>query len=303
MNITRFIQNNKTKYFDSNGGAIKNEDILNRINKMVIPPKWKNVKISDSPINYLQVTGTDSKGRTQYIYHPLWKEVAKNEKYSRLKNFILKLPVLRQHVNKNLNGRMNFENKEYIISILIKILDNTFSRIGNEIHKEENNTYGLSTILKKHVKINGDKIIIEYIGKKNVKQCHEYNDHTCAKILCNLLKIPGERVFKTSNMEIINSTDINNFLKEIMKGNYTSKDFRTYATNKLLLKYLYSCDPPESEKDANKILIQCCNKVAEKLGHTRQVSKTNYIYPVVLDEYAKNPKKFILDKADILSLF
>lgn len=303
MNITRFIQNKKLKYFNSDGSAVKNENTLNRINKMVIPPKWKNVKITDSPTDYLQVTGIDSKGRTQYIYHPLWKELAKNEKYSRLENFIKKLPLLRNYTNKILNGPMNFKNKEYIISILVEILENTYSRIGNEIHKEENNTYGLTTILKKHVKIHDSTIIIEYIGKKNVKQYHEYKDIKCANILKNLLKIPGERVFKTSNMENINSTDINDFLKNIMKGNYTSKDFRTYATNKLLLKYLYACDPPQNEKEANKILIECCNKVAEKLGHTRQVSKTNYIYPVILEEYAINPQKFIRTKANILSLF
>lgn len=303
MSITRLIQNNKLKYINPDGSIVKNEDTLNRINKMIIPPKWKNVKITNSPTNYLQVTGIDSKGRTQYIYHPLWKELSKNEKYSRLENFIKKLPSLRNYINNILNGPMDFENKEYIVSVIIKILDNTFSRIGNEIHKEENNTYGLTTILKKHIKIYNDTIIIEYIGKKNVKQLHEYKNIKCANILKNLLKLPGERVFKTSNMENINSKDINNFLKNIMKGNYTSKDFRTYATNKLLLKYLYASNPPQNENEANKILIDCCNKVAEKLGHTRQVSKTNYIYPVILEEYKINPKKFIQTKADILSLF
>jgi DNA topoisomerase-1 len=303
MSITRLIQNNKLKYFNSDGSILKNEDNINRITKMAIPPKWKDVKITNSPTDYLQVTGVDSKGRTQYIYHPLWTELSKHEKYSRLENFIKNLPLLRNYVNKILNGPINFENREYIISIVIKILDNTFSRIGNDIHKEENNTYGLTTILKKHIKISDSSIIIKYVGKKNVIQSHEYKDVKCANILKNLLELPGERVFKTSNMENINSIDINNFLKDVMKGNYTSKDFRTYATNKLLLKYLYSYNPPQNEKEAKKILIECCNNVAEKLGHTRQVSKTNYIYPLILEEYTKNPDKFIRNKADILSLF
>ncbi len=304
MNITRVQKNNNVHYVNCETNKIINDkETLQRINKMVIPPKWKNVKITSSPIDYLQVTGEDSKGRTQYIYHPLWKELTKTEKYSRLENFIKELPSLNVYINKVLNGPINLSSKVYIIVVIIKLLENTFSRIGNEIYSEENNTYGLTTILKKHIKIINDTITIEYIGKKGIKQIHEYKDSRCSTILKHLIQLPGERVFKTSNGEYINSIDINNFLKTTMNGNYTSKDFRTYATNKLLLKYLYKSNYPDDSVEANKTLLKCCNEVAEKLGHTRQVSKTNYIYPFILEEYNKNPIAFIKNKKDILSFF
>jgi DNA topoisomerase-1 len=294
--------NKKYVYKYTNGNNVTDINILSRITKLHIPPAWVDVNVSESNIDYLQVTGYDSKERKQYIYHPCFIELAKKEKYKRLENFIDKLPVLNKSINEVLAGPVDLSNKNYLVCIIVKILINTYSRIGNEVHTLENNTYGLTTLLKKHVDIKGDDITMNYIGKKKVQQNFIFKDEICSKILKKLKTLPGDRLFKTSDNQIIRSSDINEYLKEIMKGIYTSKDFRTYGSNLLLLKQLYKEKIPLTDPEAKKTLNKCCNEVAEKIGHTSQVSKTNYIYPIILQKYTNNPGDFIKSKDSISTL-
>jgi DNA topoisomerase-1 len=290
--IIRRIENKEFVYYQ-NGHKIINKETLNRIKKLHIPPKWENVQISNSETEYLQATGNDNKGRVQYIYHPVWIALSKIEKYNRLKLFAKKLPLLMKTVGKKIHGPIDLNDKEYIISLIFRILDKTHSRIGNDHFAEENNTYGLTTLLKKHIVLTGDSINISFIGKKNVKQQFIFTDKICSNALKELKKIPGDRVFKTKDLEPITSTDINNYLKATMEDDFTAKDFRTYAANDLFIKFILQKDIPTSITQIKKTINACYDEVANELGHTRSVCRTSYVMPLIPEKYMENPSGFI----------
>lgn len=290
MNIIR----KKSNIYEKNKIIIKDTNTLNRIKKLNIPPNWKNVRISDSDTNYLQAIGKDEKNRTQYIYHPIWNELTKVQKYSRLIQFSQKLPKFTMKINNILNNKIDFSNKEYLIALIFKILLLTHSRIGNDMYAEENKTYGLTTLLKKHVKIKDGLVQLNFIGKKYVQQNLILKDSKILKIITELLKLPGDRLFKTFDGEPIKSLEMNNYLKDNLGSNFTCKDFRTYASNILILEYLSKLDPiPTTITDTKKVLNNVITEVANKLGHTKCVSKKSYIMPEIHDMFMNNPKCFI----------
>ena len=290
--ITRHIKNKKYVYYIGTNQIIDSLTLL-RISKLHIPPAWTNIKISTSDTDYLQVTGEDDKNRVQYLYHPMWMEITKIEKYSRLKSFIKKLPKLITIVNSNLSKSIHFNDKDYIISLIFRILLRTYSRVGNEIYAEENNTYGLTTLLKKHISISGDTVTLSFVGKKNVKQNLEFTDKLSVKILKELLKLKGDRIFKTDDGIDIKSCDINKFMKTILGEEYSVKDFRTFSSNDLFLKRLYSKEIPLNITSAKKNINECYDEVAEKLGHTREVSRSSYVIPSISEKYLEDPVKFM----------
>ena len=303
--ITRRVENKEFVYY-YNGLKVINKDTLTRIRKLHIPPKWTNVQISNSETNYLQATGNDIKGRVQYIYHPVWIALSKIEKYNRLKQFAKKLPLLMKTVNKKIHGPINISDKEYIISLIFRILNKTHSRIGNDHFAEENNTYGLTTLLKKHVVLNGDSISIAFVGKKNIKQQFMFIDKICSIALKELNKIPGDRLFKTKDLEPITSNDINCYLKTTMCDDFTAKDFRTYAANDLFLKFILQKEIPSGVTQTKKMLNKCYDEVADELGHTRSVCRSSYVMPLIPEKYIENPSEFkrtIKDLNDIFKLY
>ena len=300
--ITRNIKN-KTFIYYLGSKQVTNKDTLERISKLHIPPKWTSVRVSSSDTDYLQATGEDSKGRVQYIYHPIFVELGKIEKYDRMKLFASKLPVLIKHVSKKLTSRMNLSDREYIIALIFRILTKTHSRIGNDCYSKENHTYGLTTLLKKHLSISGDTITLAFVGKKNVKQQLVFTDKLSAHVLRELRKIPGDRLFKTLDGTPIRSVDMNDYLKSIIGEDFTCKDFRTYASNELFLQKLYTKEIPTSMTQAKKILNTCYDEVAQELGHTRAISRASYVMPCISQSYLEDPAKFIRAKhtlSDIL---
>jgi len=308
--ITRDFKNNNFIYYYDDNRIVTNKDILERIKQLHIPPNWIDVKISVSDIDYLQVTGKNNiennKNKTQYIYHPVWIELSKIEKYQRLKLFIKKLPILVKHINQKLQEPINLNDKNYIIALIFRILTKTHSRIGNDCYAEENHTYGLTTLLKKHLSINKDTITLSFVGKKSIKQELIFTDKLCAIVLKELKKIPGERLFKTQDQQFIRSIDMNEYLKAIMGEDFTVKDFRTYASNDLFIKILCTKELPTSNTQAKKIINQCYDEVAIKLGHTRAISRTSYVMPIISEHYLKDPIAFIGMKPtlnDILKLY
>ncbi len=290
--ITRKIENKEFVYYQNNKQIIDN-DILNRIRKLRIPPKWINVNISNSETEYLQATGNDNKGRVQYVYHPVWIALSKLEKYNRLKLFSKKLPLLMKTVGKKIHGVVDISDKEYIIALIFRILNKTHSRIGNDHFAEENNTYGLTTLLKKHLSISGDTISLSFIGKKSIKQQFIFSDKICSTALKELKKIPGDRLFKTKDQDPITSNDINSYLKNIMGDDFTAKDFRTYAANDLFLKFILQKDIPNGITQMKRTINECYDEVSKELGNTRAVCRTSYVMPIISEKYNDNPSEFI----------
>jgi DNA topoisomerase-1 len=304
MNITRILQkNNKNFVYYCKNSQVINKNTLERIRKLHIPPNWTNIKIADSETDYLQVTGEDSKGRTQYIYHPIFVELSKLEKYTRLCLFIKKLPILIKHINKKLTGKIDLNDKEYIIALLFRILCKTHSRIGNDHYAEENNTYGLTTLLKNHMTIIGDSIIFSFVGKKNIKQELIFTDKICNIVLKELKKIPGDRLFKTRDQQIIRSSDMNDYMKNIIGEDFSCKDFRTYASNQLFINKLYTKQLPINITQTKKTLNECYDEVANELGHSRAISRASYVMPSISQKYLENPSEFLKNKYTLRDFF
>lgn len=303
LNITRIKEGENFVYYDKHNKRITNKDTLERIKKLHIPPNWKNVLVSDSDTDYLQTTGIDTKGRTQYIYHPVWVSISRIEKYDRMKLFAKKLPVLMKIMDKKIHDSMDLEDKEYIVSLIFRILKITHSRIGNDHFAQENNTFGLTTLQKKHVSIDSNNVRIAFVGKKNVKQTFSFNDKLCSKILQELKKIPGERLFKTKSQDCITSNDINNCIRSIMGEDFSAKDFRTYAANELFLKSIHEKDIPSGTTQMKKIINECYDEVAEELGNTRSICKTSYVMPIISEKYKEDPKKFLSKNRTLEDLF
>jgi len=300
--ITRKIEKKEFVYYH-NGHKVINKDILMRINKLRIPPKWTNVNISNSETEYLQATGNDSKGRVQYIYHPIWIILSKIEKYNRLKLFAKKLPLLMKTVNQKIHGQIDLTDKEYVIALIFRILNKTHSRIGNDHFAEENNTYGLTTLLKKHLHLNGDSVGLSFIGKKSIKQQFLFTDKICSAALKELKNIPGDRLFKTKNQDPITSNDINTYLKNIMGDDFTAKDFRTYAANELFLKFILEKDIPTCITQTKKTINQCYDEVSDELHHTRSVCRSSYVMPIISEKYMESPDNFVKTVKSLNDIF
>ena len=279
------------------------EEYKNRISKLRIPPNWKHVKVSKDPSDYLQVTGYDNKGRIQYIYHPLFIELTTDDKFQRLKDFARIYPKLDYIIKKDLRSS---NPKKQLIAFLFKILQKTYIRVGNEVYAKNNKTYGLTTLLIKHVTIDSNIVNIKFIGKKGQKQNIIFRDPYIANILNKLIerskKAKTNKIFVYPDPETgmyvpIKATELNEYLLENLKKFsdeiFTCKDFRTYFSNiifieKLKKYYKVSMNPTQSKKLINKIY----EEVAEQLGHTKAISKKAYILPKIAEQFIENKPFF-----------
>lgn len=282
------IKNNKKVYkfvYNKYGQPVNNQELL-RIKKLRIPPNWKDVCISNSPISHLQVLGKDSKERVQYIYHPMWVFLTSSDKYVRMGRFSKKIGLFEKKIK---NDALRSEPSN-IYAILFTILKHTHIRIGNECYAKDNNTYGLITLEKRHITLDNNKIRLKFTGKKGVKQDIVFKDPLCLNYFKRVLPRlkPNQRVFPN-----ISGTQVNKYLQDTIGNEFTCKDFRTYASNIMFLKHLCTLPEPTSNKDITNNLKNVYDLVAEKLGHTRAVSKNSYIMKLIPEQYSINPKQFV----------
>ncbi|RDC55454.1 DNA topoisomerase IB [Pedobacter chinensis] len=289
----------KFYYEDKDGQKITDEKHLNRIKSLVIPPAWQNVWIANKPNAYLQVTGIDVAGRKQYKYHPKWTSRRSDDKYFRLYEFGKALPEARKKLAKDLKRKAFDERK--VLAISVDVLQKTLIRIGNESYKELYGSFGLTTLRDKHVKINGSKINIDFVGKKGVKQNVELNDRTLARLVKKCRDIPGQDLFQFYTNEnehrSIDSGKINNYIREITGSDFTAKDFRTWGGTLEALRQFSKCAADENwELNTKKTIVNVLDCVAEKLGNTRAVCKSSYVYPMLLKAYEDNKLEKYLKK-------
>jgi DNA topoisomerase I len=279
------------KYFQ-NRKEIDDKKNLERIKKLCIPPNWVDVKISISETSRLQAVGKDSK-KIQYIYHPMWVELAMYDKYKRMGKFCILIPQFEKQLNKDINSK---DLKTQTISSMFRILRLTHMRIGNENYATINNTYGICTLEKKHVTLKNKMVIFRFIGKKGVKHKIICKDSICIKFIKDLLKIDGKRLFqyqlRNNVYQLVSALDLNNYLQKNIGKEFTCKDFRTYASNILFLEIICKLPVPTTEGEKKTNLIETYDKVAEKMGHTRAISKKSYIMPLINDKYMKSPRVF-----------
>lgn len=274
-------------YIDETGHTVKDKEALQRIKTLVIPPAWENVWISPYENGHLQVTGTDVKGRKQYRYHPYWNKIRNQSKFYRLRRFALALPHIREQVDKDLNRKgLPYEK---VVALVVKLIELTNIRIGNDAYKKLYGSFGLTTLRDKHVKFDGATVLFDFVGKKGVKHKIKLQSRRMANLVKKCQDIPGQELFQylddDGTHHTIGSADINNYLKEISGEDFTAKDFRAWAGSLNALCAFQEIGEFESVADFKRKVVNVLDTVAGKLGNTRTVCKKYYVHPTVIAAY------------------
>ena len=236
---------------------------------------------------HLQATGRDVRGRKQYRYHPKWREVRDSDKYGRLPEFGRALPAIRRRINRDL-ARPGLP-REKVLAAVVKLLETTFIRVGNDEYARQNRSFGLTTMRDGHVRVSGSKVRFLFRGKSGVQHELELDDRRLARIVEQCRDLPGQELFQylDENGKVVDvgSEDVNAYLKEITGTGFTSKDFRTWAGTVLATKLLGAAEACTSAAAAKKLIAGAIDQVAKRLGNTRAVCRKCYVHPAVIEAY------------------
>jgi len=275
------------RYFDADGKPIRDKATLARIRSLVIPPAWKDVWICSLANGHLQVTGRDAKGRKQSRYHPRWREVRDATKYERMLLFGSALREMRERVEQDLALAGLPRNK--VLAAIVRLMELTQIRVGNEEYARTNGSYGLTTLRGRHVTVEGSRVRFKFLGKSGVKHNVEFSDRRLARIVQRCQDIPGHELFEYLDDEgqphTIGSSDVNDYLREVSRQDFTAKDFRTWAGTVFACMTLRTMEAYTSETQAKKNVVAAIKCVAERLGNTPAVCRKSYIHPRILEAY------------------
>jgi DNA topoisomerase-1 len=277
-------------YLDRDGAAVRDEAELRRLRRLAIPPAWTDVWISPSPLGHVQATGRDARGRKQYRYHERWREVRDEAKYGRLSDFAKALPRIRARVDEDL-ARPGIP-RERVLATAVRILDQTFIRVGNAEYARENGSFGLTTLRSKHVEVVGSRIVFRFRGKSGKDHEVDVRDQRLARVISRLEQLPGQELFRylddDGEPRPLGSEDVNAYLREISGEDLSAKDFRTWAGTVLAARALAQLGPARNERIAQKRIVEAVDVVAARLGNTRAVCRKCYVHPGIVDAYGAN---------------
>lgn len=266
------------------GEKIVDKIILDRINKLVIPPAWSKVWICPEENGHLQVTGFDTMNRKQYIYHHLWVIQRDKKKYHRMIQFAHALPSIRLQVEKHLV--LKGLPREKVLALIIKLMEHTNIRVGNNSYEKRYGSFGLTTLKDKHIEITGGNIKFSFKGKKGIYHNISLQNTRLARIVQRCKEIPGKELFQyydyEGNRQSIDSGMVNDYIKEISGDDFTSKDFRTWAGTVNTFLAFKELGKGETETEKKKIISEAIDNVAKQLGNTRAVCKKYYVHPEII---------------------
>jgi DNA topoisomerase-1 len=274
-------------YLQPDGKQVRDKATLQRIRLLVIPPAWRDVWICTDADGHIQAVGWDDRGRKQYKYHEKWREVRDENKYGRMMAFVKVLPRIRRCVARDL--RKPGLPKEKVLATVVKLLETTFIRVGNEEYKKQNHSYGLTTLHNRHVDVRGEHIHFHFRGKSGIEHAVDLDDRRIAKIVRACQDLPGEELFgykdPDGNAHDIGSADVNEYLQAITGQDFTAKDFRTWAGTVLAAQALREFEAVDSNAMRKKNVVAAIESVAKKLGNTRSVCRKCYVHPAIVDSY------------------
>ena len=278
---------NKFRFVTATGRPIRDAGTLTRIRKLAIPPAYENVWICKSARGHLQFMAEDARGRKQYRYHAQWTEVRNQEKYRRILSFARALPKIRAATAVDL--QLLGLPREKVLATVVRLLEKTLIRVGNDEYARTNHSYGLSTLQDRHVQIDHGKIKFRFKGKSNVRHEIALDDPELAEIVRECRDVPGQSLFQYVDEEggrhEIHSQDVNQYLKSIAGDGFTAKDFRTWAATVLAATALRELADYESSAEAKRHLNQAIESVAARLGNTKAICRKSYIHPEVVAAY------------------
>jgi DNA topoisomerase-1 len=284
------------RYLRPDGQPVRALAELERIGSLVIPPAWADVWICLDPDGHLQATGRDARGRKQHRYHPRWRAVRDEAKYDRLIDFAQTLPRIRARVQRDL-GKRGLP-RDRVLATVVRLLETTLIRVGNEEYVRANHSYGLTTLRDTHVKVAGAALHFEFRGKSGVRHRVDVHDRRLARIVKQCQDLPGQELFQyvdeTGRRHSIRSTDVNDYLRSAGGQDFSTRDFRTWAGTVGAAWTLHEA-PFDSEAQAKKQIAAAIDSVARRLGNTRAVCRRCYVHPAVLDAYLDGSLRQTLD--------
>src|SRR3712207_3689960 len=273
--------------YPGTGDSVRDERVLMRIENLKVPPAWEDARIARSPSAKVQAIGYDSEGRLQYLYHPKYREKKEREKFERILRFADVLPEMRRITSNHL--RRKDLDREKVLAAMTRLMNAAYFRVGEERYARRNRTYGIATLRRRHLRIEGDTMIFEYTGKWGHVNRKVVTDARLREIVEGCAALPGYEVFKYYDEEReirdVKSRGLNAYVKEVMGDEFTPKDFRTWAGTLIAAVKLAELGVTEDLKEAEKNVLAAVDDVAKRLGNTRDIARASYISPRVIDHY------------------
>ena len=271
-------------------GRLTNED-LKRIYDLKIPPAWTDVAINPAAKGRVQAIGKDAAGRWQYLYHPTHTRAQELRKFKRITKFAQAIPQMRKTVSRHL--RQPGLTRERVLAAILRILSTCYMRPGSEVYANENGSYGIATLRRKHVNVKGEVIEFDFPGKSGVRQQRQLKDRQVARVVRDAMKLPGFNVFKYQNGDgtptKVTRRHINEYIKEVMGSNFSAKDFRTWAGTLVCACALARAGDENLEKKTGrkKKIVAAIRETAEVLGNTPAVCRGSYVCPEIINSFEK----------------
>ncbi|WP_337189246.1 DNA topoisomerase IB [Phenylobacterium sp.] len=285
--LTRRRTRSGFDYVDVDGVRVRDAETLERIRTLAIPPAWSDVWICPRPRGHIQAVGRDARGRKQYRYHPRWREARDGEKYGRLLAFGRALPRLRRQVEADLSRRGL--PREKVLAAVVRTLERTLIRVGNETYARQNRSFGLTTLRDRHARIGAERAIFEFRGKSGKVHVTGFRDRRLARVLKACQDLPGQRLFQyvdeDGGRHAVESGDVNAYIRDAMGQDFSAKDFRTWAGTVAAARALVLCGRGTSDADGRRNVQTCIKAVARLLGNTAAVARSAYIHPAILEAY------------------
>ncbi|MEO8293986.1 MAG: DNA topoisomerase IB [Gemmatimonadota bacterium] len=276
-------------YLYPDGSRVQDEAELKRIRSLVIPPAWTDVWICPQANGHIQVTARDARGRKQYRYHTTYRQVRDETKFGRMLDFSALLPSLRDRVEKDL--LQSGLPRDKVLAAVVRLLEKTLIRVGNDEYARENKSYGLTTMRRRHVAVSGHTLKFDFRGKSGMMHSVAITDRRVARIVQHMQELPGQELFQyldeDNRRQTIDAGDINDYLRRATGNEVTAKDFRTWSGTMLAAAELRAIGPATSEKEAKANIVTAIDRVARRLGNTRAVCRKYYIHPAVLESYMR----------------
>ncbi len=274
-------------YFAPNGTRIRNSGVRKRLDSLAIPPAWTDVWTCPNPDGHIQATARDARGRKQYRYHASYREARDRSKFRRMLEFSEALPRLRERMEKDL--RSSELDRNQLLATLVRLLDKTLIRVGNDEYARENQSFGLTTLRRRHVRVQGATLRFTFRGKSGVEHEISFIDRRLARIVQRCQDLPGQEMFQYRDgfgrRQAVTSDDVNAYLREISGRDVTAKDFRTWGGTMLAALELRTIGPATSRREADRNILRALDAVAERLGNTRTVCRQYYVHPEILVAY------------------
>ena len=274
-------------YRDSEGHTIRDRAVRRRIDALAIPPAWTDVWICPWPNGHLQASGRDARGRKQYRYHPDWQARRGTDKFGRMLEFARALPRIRERCDADLDRRGL--PREKVLAAVVRLLELTLIRVGNDEYARLNRSFGLTTLRDRHATIQAASVRFRFRGKSGLAHEVGLRDRRLAALIRRCQDLPGQELFQyvdeDGDVRDIASDDVNTYLREASGGDFTAKDFRTWAGTVLAYRALRALQPEDGAGAVRRNVVQAIRQTADRLGNTPAVARGSYVHPAVLEAY------------------